>query len=92
MMFIMVTKKITAQHGPNMILLLGPRTVRLHVRLMRQAMREKSAKVKQLQGGKECRNNPIQDDVGLGEKQLQNIKSNSHDQELPKGNILPHKR
>jgi hypothetical protein len=53
-------------------------------------VRKVSAKVKKLKRGKDCWKHPEDNQVFCGEKKLQDIKGNSHQQDLPNGHILFH--
>ncbi len=87
-MLVVISKKVAAQKGPKVVFGLG---VRMVLVVVIPAVGKVGAKVKQLKGRKDRWKHPKDDEIFGIEKQLQDIESHCHQQNLPDSHVLPDK-
>lgn len=87
-MLVVISKKVAAHKGPKVVFGLGVRMVFV---VVLPAVGKVGAKVKQLKSRKNCRKHPKDDEIFGIEKELQDIESHGHQQDLPAGHILADK-
>ena len=90
-MFGVITEKIARHKSPQMISILSACIVRKHFWRMRQAMGQKSSKVKKLKSREKSWNNPKNNELQFSEKNEPYIEKYSHYNDLPNGNVFLHK-
>ena len=66
------------------------RVMGLHFLIKRPAVGKIGSKEKELEGGKNCRQNPKDDQFYFSEPNKKNIEDNCHKQNLPPGDVIFH--
>ena len=87
-MLVVISKKVAAHKGPKVVFGLGVRMVFV---VVFPAVGKIGSKVKQLKSRKDRWKHPKDDEIFGIEKELQDIESHCHQQDLPDGDILPDK-
>ena len=87
-MLVVISKKVAAYKCPKVVFGLG---VRMVLVVVIPAVGKVGAKVKQLKSGKNRRKHPKDNEIFGIEKQLQDIESHCHQQDLPDSHVLADK-
>lgn len=87
-MLVVISKKVAAQKGPKVVFGLS---VRMVLVVVIPAVWKVGAKVKQLKSRKDRRKHPKCDKIFGIEKELEDVESHCHQQDLPDGHILADK-
>lgn len=86
-MLVMIPKEVTADKGPNVVFGLGAGFMRIILRML-APVRQISAKVEKLERSQYGRQHPEQHHVLQRKVQLEHVKRDGHEQELPPSNVL----
>ena len=90
MVFVVISKEIAGEHGPEMVFPEGTGFVFSHIVSMGLPVGDEGAEVKQLKGCEEGRDNPENYDGRHAELKFKKVEHNGHGDYLPYGGVPYH--